>query len=156
MDIQTPSAILKTLRTIHWSLVTGLSLFAAVVAYLLLGSMETTLVRTEEIITFIPAILAVSFIPTALFLFNRQLKVLEKKPDLDQKLIGYQAAHIVKMAMLEGVGLFAIVACFVTYTTVNFFVFALVLILMAGSTPTAFKLGDQLGLSRDEVESLGS
>ncbi|XOV93921.1 MAG: hypothetical protein ACFHWX_04275 [Bacteroidota bacterium] len=155
MEDQNASSAFKIIKTIHWALVAGISLFASVVAFLLGTNTETTFIRSEEVIVFMPVFLAIFMLPTAVMLSNRQMNVLKEKSDLGQKIAGFQTAHIVKMAMLEGVGLFAIVVCFITYTTINFFVFGLVIILMAGSAPTAFKLSEKLGLSRDELETLG-
>ncbi len=156
MEGQSPSAILKTLKTIHWSLVAGLSLFAAVVAFQLGTNPETTFFTPENPLVFIPVFSGIFLIPVSLVLFNRQMDQAKNKKELQDKLAGFQTAHIVKMAMLEGVGLFSLVACFVTFTTANFFLFALVIILMAGSAPTAFKLGARLSLSREEIQQLGN
>lgn len=154
MEAQKPSLMLKTLKTIHWALVGGLSLFATVVAFQLGTNPETTFFAPENSIIFVPTFAGIFLIPTSLVLFNKQMSQARKNTKLNDKLIMFQTAHIVKMAMLEGVGLFSIVACLVTFTTVNFFIFALVIILMAGSAPTAYKLGEKLSLSRNEVHQL--
>lgn len=154
MESQNPQTVLKTLKTIHWSLVAGLSLFAAVVIFQLGGNDESKFVDDEIIMIFIPGIMAIFLIPAAQFLFKRQLSALREKKTLSEKLIGYQSAHIIKVGMLEAVGLTALVISLVTFTTINIYVFVIVLIFMAGSAPTAFRLGDKLGLSREEVETL--
>ena len=154
MEAQNPTLMLKTIKTIHWALVGGLSLFAAVTAFQLGTNPETTFFAPENPIIFIPTLAGIFLIPTSLVLFNKQMGQAKEKKELGSKLTSFQTAHIVKMAMLEGVGMFSIVACLVTFTTANFFIFALVIILMAGSAPTAFKLGDKLSLSRGEVQQL--
>ena len=154
MEAQNPSAMIKTIQTIHWALVGGLSLFAAVVAFQLGTNPETIFFDPENPIIFVPTFAGIFLIPTSMVLFNKQMCQAKDKKELGSKLTSFQTAHIVKMAMLEGVGMFSIVACLVTLTTANFFIFALVIILMAGSAPTAFKLGEKLSLSRNEVQQL--
>ena len=103
---------------------------------------------------YFPGVLAVFIIPSSHMLFNTRMNSLKNEKSLAKKLAGFQTAHIIKMAMLESVAMLAIIACLATFSTINFFVFGLAIILMAGSAPTTFKLTEHLNLSPDEVQSL--
>ncbi|UXP32276.1 hypothetical protein N6H18_18215 [Reichenbachiella agarivorans] len=146
---------INILKTIHWGLTIGTVLFGVIFCYLMMTMTEPTLVDFDNILTFLPLLVAAMMIPASSIAFHSSLKkLLKKNPDLKQKISAFQNAHIIQMAMLEAVGLLSVVICFLTNSYVNFLMFGIILLLMILSTPSTFKLSEQLHLSKSEIDQL--
>lgn len=119
-----------------------------------ISSDSPQLIDLDNPLSFIPIGFAIILIPLSSYMFNSTLKQnLLEKTELQQKLAAFQTAHIIKMALLEGGALFAVVASLSTNTYVNLIVFAVLLSIMLISTPSVFKLTETLNLTSQEASS---
>lgn len=155
MQSNSPATALKTLKIIHFAIMGGPLLFATFTVFNLLSSDETQLIDTTNPLSYFPLLMAIVVIPVSNYMFSSTLKKgLEGQTELGMKLGSFQTAHIIKMALLEGCTLFALVGSFTTYTVANFGVFVVMFALMILSTPSAFKLVETLNLTPEEIRLL--
>ena len=94
-------------------------------------------------------------IPVSSMIFKTNIKErITNASDLSGKLAVFQVAHLIKLAVLEATALLAVVSCLVTETTINFIAFGVMIAFMISSAPTPLKIGESLGLSREEINQL--
>jgi hypothetical protein len=154
IQTKTPASIVRTINIIHMALIAGQAVFAFV---MFTQSQQTTIKfdRQDEFIFIIP-IFGVGSLFISNFLFKTLIAKAVTLPDLFSKLTGYQTAVIVRMALLEGASLFAIV----TYNLTSNFLFLLISIFLmiygVIIRPTVEKIADDLELSYDEKMQLKS
>ncbi|MCV9387864.1 hypothetical protein [Reichenbachiella ulvae] len=157
METYQPAKALKVLKILHWGLMSGPIFFSIFAIAMITSSDQSQLIDTENILSFLPISFAVMLIPGSYFLFSTGLKErVDKESELSAKIAAYQTAHIIRMAVLEGTALFAIVGAFVSNTYANFTALFFVLLVMVLVTPSPFKLMESLQLSRSELEALGA
>ncbi len=150
-----PSKALTTLKIIHWSITASPIAFAVISFYLISAEGMPALYDSANPITFIPIGLTLILVPMSSFLFKKTLATnLNGKTELAQKLSSFQTAHLMKIAILEAAALLALVVCFVTRTTLNYFTFGIPLLLLLLSAPSAFKITELLHLSQEETSEL--
>ena len=92
---------IKTLQIIHLALCAGL-----IIAYFVIGEISVEKLKTIPIIdasSIVLAILPFLAIIMANFIFKSQLKQVDRKLKLEDKLPVYQTASIIRWAILEGV-----------------------------------------------------
>ena len=92
---------IKTLQIIHLALCAGL-----IIAYFVIGEISVEKLKTILIIdasSIVFAILPFLAIIMANFIFKSQLKQVDQKLKLEDKLPVYQTASIIRWAILEGV-----------------------------------------------------
>ena len=92
---------IKTLQIIHLALCAGL-----IIAYFVIGEISVEKLKTIPIIdvsSIVFAILPFLAIIMANFIFKSQLKQVDRKLKLEDKLPVYQTASIIRWAILEGV-----------------------------------------------------
>lgn len=92
---------IKTLQIIHLALCAGL-----IIAYFVIGEISVEKLKTIPIIdasSIVFAILPFLAIIMANFIFKSQLKQVDQKLKLEDKLPVYQTASIIRWAILEGV-----------------------------------------------------
>lgn len=155
MESRTPANILKTLTVIHWAIVAIPVVFSGVVYFLISSTHEVMFMDTANPLTYVPIAMLVLAIPISSFVFKNFLNQnVKKDAELFIKLGSYQAAHLVRVAVLEAAALMAVVSCFVTYTTINFITFGIALVFMIMAAPSAFKITEHLNLSPEEVKQL--
>lgn len=147
----TSKAYMSQLTIIHFALLMGVILFGAVT--ILLNSRDqlqnpgSDLTETLQLVVSVVALIGII---ASRFMSNQQLKKLQQKGNLFEKLIGYQGALITKYALLEAPSLFGVV-CF--FLTANYFFLgttALILAIFIGQRPTRFKLVNDLHLNQEE------
>lgn len=92
---------IKTLQIIHLALCAGL-----IIAYFVIGEISVEKLKTIPIIdasSIVFAILPFLAIIMANFIFKSQLKQVDQKLKLEDKLPVYQTASIIRWAILEGI-----------------------------------------------------
>ena len=147
-------AQMNTIRIIHLALMGGCIFFALVVAFLTI---------TNEVD--VESVLALNFMPPGLFvivlfvypvMFKATIKpVLSEEHTLQSKIATFQTGHIIRMALLEGVALFASVAALLNRELLLLIVVALTVAIMLKKLPTPFLLENELNLTREEKDKLG-
>lgn len=155
MESPNPASQMKVLLIVHITLMIGPTLFAVVTIYKLAASGGAMWYDSENAMTFMPMGLVFLAILVAPPLFNNQLREnMKTKKTLYDKLVAYQTANIIRMALFEGAALFALVVCFVTDTWINLFTFGIAILFMGLSMPTVNGVAQRLELSREEQEML--
>lgn len=144
---------LNLIRLIHFALMAGIGLFLLVVVFLIIG--EKTSTSELALLNYISP----GFFVVILILQGQMFKLSLKpalKPDipLSSKLATFQTAHIIRMALLEGCGLFAAVSALLNAELLHLITVALVLGFMFTKTPTVLMLESVFGLSREEKDQL--
>ncbi|MBK6263808.1 hypothetical protein JKA74_02070 [Marivirga sp. S37H4] len=152
MTNYSPRQQLSTLKIIHF----GLLAFPVFATIFFLFNNESSSEKVEnelEVLQFIPTIflLLVFFISGKLF--NTTYKnSIGPNPSLQKKMSAFSSAHIVQMALYEGVGLFAVVVSFITGSIYNIGLVALIFLIFLSKTPSIVKLEDKLNLTPEERE----
>lgn len=155
METPNPASQMKVLLIIHITLMIGPALFALATIYKLADTGNATWYDPENAMTFMPMGLVLMAILAAPALFNNQLRAnIKTKKNLYDKLVAYQTANIIRMALFEGAALFALVVCFVTDTWINLFTCGIALLFMGLSMPTVSGVAERLELSREERDLL--
>lgn len=155
MESYNPAHALRTLKIIHFALMGGPVLFSVSAFAIISMSPEAQFIDLNNILSYMPIGFAFMLVPLSFFLFNSTLKEnLKGKNELSTKMAAYQTSHIVKIALLEGGALFAVVASFSTYTYANMVVMAFLLGVMFLSTPSIYKIAETLSLSPEESSQL--
>lgn len=155
METYQPAKAMRVLKVLHWGLMGGPIIFSVVATVVITSTGQAQLINLEEMLSFLPIGFGVVMIPASFLLFGSNLKErVDKDSQLSYKIAAYQTAHIIRMAMLEGVALFAIVGAFVTSTYANFVVLFFALLAMVLVSPSTYKLMEALKLTREEMEML--
>ncbi len=154
MEPNSPKQALRTIQVIHSSLMAGLILFGAVVVFLLTsGSQQVN--EGLDMMVYIPPVLFVMAYFAANTLFNTFIKkAREGNLELQQKFAPYQTAHIIRLALMEGTGLFATVVTMITGVYYVMIVLLLVLLFFASKFPTVLRMEEEMGLTPEEKEQL--
>ena len=111
---QSSQSFFNTLKRLHFFLVVGVVLFLTISIYLVetgeLGDDKEMI----EIFQYMVPIFAMICIVASRFMFNKRRATLASAKTLQEKTEGYQAALIVKWALIEGPILFAIITFMLT------------------------------------------
>jgi hypothetical protein len=146
---QTSKAYLNFLTILHAALL-GTQLLVAIAFYYIdetnpIASAETK--NLDEIFQFIiPAFLVASYIGSTMFVKN-QLKALQAKETLREKLSGYTALLLIKLALLEVPSLFALVCFLLTSSYLYFALAGLIMLVFLLNRPTPSRIVNDLELS---------
>ena len=88
------------------------------------------------------------------FIFNTNLKEVQQKPSLQEKLSGYQSARLIRLALIEGPSLFAVVGFIITNNQLYLIIAFLLLTYMIFLRPTPQKIKQDLNLTIQERKEL--
>ncbi len=144
---------LNVMRLIHFALMAGIGLFSIVVIFLITGGKASA--GELELLNYISP----GFFVIILILQGQMFKLslnpaLKADTPLPSKLASFQTAHIIRMGLLEGCGLFAAVSALLNAELLHLITVALVLGVMFTKTPTVLMLESVLGLSREEKDQI--
>ena len=154
---QSPKDALKTTKIIHFALLTGQAMFAAV-AYSI-GNKQISFVTKDsknDIFLYLVPIFAIGGFVAGNFISKKILANFQNKETLSEKLAGYQTALIVKCALLEGASLMGIVAFLLTNNWLFLLISIAIMLYFFTLKPTADKVADDLQLNYDEKVELGA
>lgn len=149
---QSPAAIVKTLPIIHLALVAGQTLFAAVTFIIPKNPVKSA---GNDMLIYIAPILAVICFIAGHFLFLKLLGNIKSDSTLKDKLMAYQSATIVRLALLEGPSLFSIVGLLLTGNMIFLGITGAIIAYFIYLRPTRQKIEDDLSLSYEEKAELG-
>lgn len=136
--------------------------FALISSTLLIGVVFYFLTQdntppSEEL--FLPLIVvSIAFLFSSLFVLKFingiQLKIINNKNTISEKLLGYFALQIIKFAMIEGVALLTLVGFYLTGNNLFFIVFIGALSFYILEKPSKEKFLFEVSLSADEKEKI--
>ena len=147
---QTFAQFLTALRTLHAAMVIGLILFLAIVHFVL--QPDPAVLNEPNAAMFVN--IAVGLLATCsavgYWVFGQRLKMLHTAADLNQKLLDYRSASIIKFALIEGPTLASIVFYLLSGNIVLVGIAGIGIVVMAINHPTAMKVKMDLEIS-DEI-----
>ncbi len=95
-------------------------------------------------------------IPVSHVFFHKKIKHIDRSLGLSTKITFFQTAFIVRIAMLEGIGLLGIIGYFTTADKSFLYMFGVVFILFIIHAPTKQRISSDLELSEEEGELLNN
>ena len=136
---------IRPLKLIHASFCFSMLLFAAVVCFLNkdLFIFDFTLAHPDtntNILSFVAVIFTVVAMNLGTYLFNKLINQIDPTLTEKEKFEKYQAAFLVKCALLEAATIFSIVMCLITYNFYFIVVAAFSLIALWLMRPTKEKV----------------
>ncbi len=141
----TVKKFLSTFNIIHLALVAGVFVFGLMV-YMQTKEQELILSYSGDVIFFVVPFMAIAGIVVGNFLYAKNIKKLDSKTTLLEKLNGFQAASIIRYALLEGPALLGIVA-FMNDGNQYFLIISLILLAwLIAQRPTRDKVERELKL----------
>ena len=147
-----PKAFLQLIRVIYSAQIVGLLLFLLVALYISKNS-PTFEFNLEDPFTIIVLFIQIA-IPVGYLYSNKIFKSFEPNSTLKGKLPKFQLGLIIRLAFIQGAGLFSIV-CLLLSSNLYFVIFtAFALILMILNYPTPEKIGETMDLTPAEIELL--
>lgn len=155
MTTQTIQPSVKTIRFIYSALMAGLIFFLAIGTFLIndvgeFGDFDT---EAKNFFLLVCAALTLIEIPIGIFIAKKRLSEIEKIAP-SERLAAYQSAMIVRAALFEGPGFFAII-CLVLTGAQSFIIIAVIIIaVQAYFFPTNSRLSEELKIDLREIEKL--
>ena len=144
---------LKILKIIHIALVLGLVIFGIVAYFSGEGFVTQFTMEGDFYIYLVPSIAILAYFGSKL-LFKQELSKIDKSAILAQKFAKYQAASILKFALIEGAALLALVAFMSTRYSLYFTIALCLVAYLAFQNPTKNKLITDLQLKPDEQNQI--
>ena len=153
---QQPPSNIKALSILHFSLLIGQLVFAAIAYYLVTsGSMKAidTGKNTQFILIGVAAI-GLILVVLSFSMYKKKVALIKDSVQpVKEKLVAYRAASLIRWAMLEAPVLIAIIAFMLT-GHYNFLILAgAILLLFLSTRPTVSKAAAELSISEDEVNN---
>lgn len=146
---------LKALSIIHYALIAGLLIFTGVAYYVIGptmagGEAESYYSLFRYLIPGV-AIMAILF---GRFIGTKMLQKAQEIGELPLKLSAYQSIAIVRWSLMEGAGMFAVVAYLLTGNQVFIMVALAAAAYLFTQKPTVNLISQELGLSNEETREL--
>lgn len=104
----------RSLNLVHFGLLAGQVVFAAAVLIVHSGLPSRPDDYLTKILLILVSAVVINGFVTGNILYNRQLKRIRTTGDLIAKMTNFRGAMIVRLALLEGASLFAVVASLIT------------------------------------------
>ena len=147
-----PKAALRALRIIFYALNTGLLLFF--IAGIYLSGMQLPPFQAGfDILTFINVVL-LAVIPVGYSLSSRRMDAIDPADSFSRKFEQFQAAMILRWAMIEGVALFSLVGLIVLQDSKQLVLFIICILVLSSNTITREKVTRMAKLNAEESRAL--
>lgn len=143
---------LQLTRMIYFSLLTGITLFLAVV----LNMSSNLFFRPEFTNPLIPslAILSCLLLPSGFIFSKKYFSKIDQDSGLERKYPIYQSGLLIRLASCEGVSLFAIVCLLLTDNLFCLIFLLTAILIYIAYYPTPDKIGLAVNLTDTEIEML--
>ena len=151
------TGFLRQIRLIHFSMITGVVVFLVVCLYFTLSESSQVQVDTEYTsqLFIITAVLTVVLLPASYVLFKRRLSGIKRDNiGLNQILLPYKTAYLVKMSLIEMPAFFSIVVLLLTGNQWLLIQIIAVLLVMIINRPSAERIISELKLDRSQIQEL--
>ncbi|MBK7099106.1 MAG: hypothetical protein IPH58_13080 [Sphingobacteriales bacterium] len=146
---QTSKQYFSGLRILHMAFFAGLILFSAVSFFLVFtGSMGKNSELNGILTILVPGLLVAGIISSYFIAKNRLSTLVDK--NLNEKLSGYRVVMILKIALLEGPALFAIISYLLTGNNLCLGLAMLAVLLILFINPSREKVAEELNLSTQD------
>jgi hypothetical protein len=154
--MQQPVSNIKALNLLHFSLLIGQFVFAAIAWYLSYSGTMKSMATGENIKYIVMGVSALGLLMVILSfsLYKKKIEDLRNSGIATKdKLMSYRAANLIRWAMLEAPVLLAIIAFMLTGHFNFLLLAAAILILFISTKPTASKTAAELGISEEEINN---
>lgn len=148
-DEQNPRRFLKAITTIHLAMLMAQVLFLIVVIYL--NSTRGIVQPSENIFLYVAPAIGVLGVLLSNLLFKSLLNKIKAKESLREKIMAYQAAILVRLALLEGPSLFGIITYLLTGNLLLLSVPVLLILYFLTLRPSKESVLNDLDLSFDHT-----
>ena len=135
----------------------GLMSIAVVLSVVMVYKAGAIPVFASEELGTIKAIVIIALlvgIPVSHIFYYKKIKHINPKLQLAQKISMFKTAFIVRISVLEAIGLLAIIGYFVTADKSFLYMFGVVFVLFIIHAPTKQRISNDLELSEEEDEEL--
>jgi hypothetical protein len=147
-----PKAAFRALRVIFYALNSGLLLFFIVAIYLN-GMKLPPFQEGFDILTFVNVVLLAA-IPAGYSISSKRMEAIDPADSFSRKFEQYQAAMIIRWAMIEGVALFSLVGLIVLQDSKQLILFVICILVLSSNTVTKEKLTRMAKLNAEESRAL--
>ena len=143
----------RALKLIFYSLNSGLLIFFIVGIYL--NDMQIPEFKEGfDILTYVNIFLMAS-IPAGYTLSSRKMEAIDAGETFAQKFMQFQAAMIIRWAMIEGTALFSLVGLIVLQDAKQLVLFVICILVLSSNTVTKEKVTRMAKLNSEEAKALG-
>lgn len=147
-----PKAAFRALRVIYYALNTGLLLFFIISIYLN-GKQIPEIKDGIDILTYVNVFLLAA-IPAGYSLSSRRMEAIDPADSFAKKFEQFQAAMIIRWAMIEGVALFSLVGLIVLQDAKQLIIFIICIVVLSANTVTREKVTRMAKLNTEESKAL--
>lgn len=117
-----------TINILFFALIGGQTTYFVIGLFLIQPGNKVGFGGSNGVFMFITPVVVVSSIIASKFIYSKQVTNVDKKLSLENKLVSYRTANIVRLALLEGANIFNISIMIIT---ANYFFAALFIIIIA-------------------------
>jgi hypothetical protein len=147
-----PKAAYRALKLIFYSLNSGLLIFFIVAIYL--NEMQIPEFKVGfDILTYVNVFLLAS-IPAGYSISSRKMEAIDAGDSFSRKFEQFQAAMIIRWAMIEGTALFSLVGLIVLQDAKQLVIFVICILVLSSNTVTKEKVTRMAKLNTEESRSL--
>jgi F0F1-type ATP synthase membrane subunit c/vacuolar-type H+-ATPase subunit K len=147
-----PKATYRVLKLIFYSLNSGLLLFFIVAIYL--NEMKIPEFKVGfDILTYVNVFLLAS-IPAGYSISSRKMEAIDAGDSFSRKFEQFQAAMIIRWAMIEGTAIFSLVGLIVLQDAKQLVIFVICILVLSSNTVTKEKVTRMAKLNTEESRSL--
>ncbi|MGE4288291.1 MAG: hypothetical protein AB7E36_06350 [Salinivirgaceae bacterium] len=151
--MQTSKQYFRTLNVIHYALLAGQLVFAGTVLYLAYG--KTQLVDSPKgIFIYVVPLIALLAVLLSQAIYRFRIKKLKSYNSLIPKMTEYQSIFIIRLALIEGASLFAIVVYLLTVEAIFIAIGVLLIVYFVLLRPTRIKIAMDLELNASDKMKL--
>lgn len=151
--MQTSKQYFRTLNVIHYALLAGQLLFAGVALYLTYGKKQV-MNAPKEVFIYVVPLMAVLAVLVGQAIYRIKTKKLIRYQSLTAKMTEYQSIFIIRLALIEGASLFAIVVYLLTVEAIFIAIGVLLIVYFVLLRPTRIKIAMDLELNASDKMKL--
>ncbi len=146
----------KRLHTIYIIILGSLSIAALLSVYMVfkMGILPVFDAETLNLLKTVVILALLIGIPVGHIFYFKKIKHIDKALELGKKLTMFQFAFIVRIALLEGIGLLIMMAYLVAADKSFLYMFAVVFVLFIIHAPTKHRIANDMDLTDEETELL--
>lgn len=147
-----PKAAYRALKIIFYALNTGLLIFFIIAIYLS-GMQLPPFQEGFDILTFVNVVLLAT-IPAGYSISSKRMDAIDPADSFSRKFEQFQAAMIIRWAMIEGTALFSLLGLIVLQDSKQLILFLICILVLSSNTLTKDKVTRMAKLNAEESRAL--
>ena len=144
----------QTLNIMFMALLFGQTIYFFVGLYIIQSGNSDGFGGLNTIFMFITPVVVLSSIFASKFIYAKQVTEFDKSLSLDNKMVSYRTANIIRLALLEGANIFTISVMIITSSYFFAALFVVVIVLFFFNRPTKEKFIMDYEVSADDTLKL--